>query len=361
MGLVSKPSIGYQRQCREKGKTGLIKVSVRASLAAGLSAVFITLYMLPPIFAQEVVRLVPALKSEPLSASNARNPNVERASLGDLNTAIGRYAIVPLSAVASMARIVAIGDGFTIASQDDLVLVAGELKSAAESYSIYRPGRIQTRIIDSANESKPDSQVNSNRNSNKKSDKKSDKKSEKRNEIKSQIQELVYSGKADLVVETYRNATGASKAWFRLTKSVGVIRIGDVIVPEGTLSEHPLLSLVSEDSKAAWKQRPNYSVPANAPKGKVLSFFSEQQWGAKYSTLVLNRGAAEGLTHGMRITLAPPTQRGEEGEEVFAEETAEAIIYSHTPYFSLAFVVSASQPIERGSRIILPVRPRNEL
>jgi hypothetical protein len=140
-----------------------------------------------------------------------------------------------------------------------------------------------------------------------------------------------------------------------------VIRIGDVIVPEGTLSEHPLLSLVSEDSKAAWKQRPNYSVPANAPKGKVLSFFSEQQWGAKYSTLVLNRGAAEGLTHGMRITLAPPTQRGEEGEEVFAEETAEAIIYSHTPYFSLAFVVSASQPIERGSRIILPVRPRNDL
>ena len=332
-------------------------MSVRASLAAGLSVVFMTLYMLPPIFAQEVVRLVPALKSEPLSASNARNPNVERASLGEFNTAIGRYAIVPLSAAASMARIVAIGDGFTIASQDDLVLVAGELKSAAESYSIYRPGRIQTRIIDSANESNTDSQVNSNRNSNKKSDKKS----EKRNEIKSQIQELVYSGKADLVVETYRNATGASKAWFRLTKSVGVIRIGDVIVPEGTLSEHPLLSLVSEDSKAAWKQRPNYSVPANAPKGKVLSFFSEQQWGAKYSTLVLNRGAAEGLTHGMRITLAPPTQRGEEGEEVFAEETAEAIIYSHTPYFSLAFVVSASQPIERGSRIILPVRPRNEL
>lgn len=332
-------------------------MSVRASLAAGLSVVFMTLYMLPPIFAQEVVRLVPALKSEPLSASNARNPNVERASLGEFNTAIGRYAIVPLSAAASMARIVAIGDGFTIASQDDLVLVAGDLKSAAESYSIYRPGRIQTRIIDSANESNTDSQVNSNRNSNKKSDKKS----EKRNEIKSQIQELVYSGKADLVVETYRNATGASKAWFRLTKSVGVIRIGDVIVPEGTLSEHPLLSLVSEDSKAAWKQRPNYSVPANAPKGKVLSFFSEQQWGAKYSTLVLNRGAAEGLTHGMRITLAPPTQRGEEGEEVFAEETAEAIIYSHTPYFSLAFVVSASQPIERGSRIILPVGPRNEL
>jgi len=332
-------------------------VSFRASLAAGLSAVFITLYTLPPIFAQEVVRLVPALKSEPLSASNARNPNVERASLADLNTAIGRYAIVPLSAAASMARIVAIGDGFTIASEDDLVLVAGKLESAAESYSIYRPGQIQTRIIDSANESNTDSQVNSNKNS----DKNSNKKSEKRNEIKSQVQELIYSGKADLVVETYRNATGASKAWFRLTKSVGVIRVGDVIVPEGTLSEHPLLSLVSEDSKAAWKQRPNYSVPANAPKGKVLSFFSEQQWGAKYSTLVLNRGAAEGLTHGMRITLAPPTQRGEEGEEVFAEETAEAIIYSHTPYFSLAFVVSASQPIERGSRIILPVRPRNEL
>ena len=73
-------------------------MSIRASLAAGLRAFFITLYMLPPIFSQEVVRLLPALKSEPRSGSNARNPNVERASLADLNTAIGRYAIVPLSA-----------------------------------------------------------------------------------------------------------------------------------------------------------------------------------------------------------------------------------------------------------------------
>ena len=123
-------------------------MSFKASLAAGLGAVFITLYTLPALFAQEVVRLVPALKSEPLSASNARNPNDESASLADLNTSIGRDAIVPLSEAASMARIVAIGDGFTIASQDDFVLVAGELEPAVKSYSIYRPGRIHTRIID---------------------------------------------------------------------------------------------------------------------------------------------------------------------------------------------------------------------
>jgi len=43
---------------------------------------------------------------------------------------------------------VEIGDGFTIASQDDFVLVAGELEPAVKSYSIYRPGRIHTRIID---------------------------------------------------------------------------------------------------------------------------------------------------------------------------------------------------------------------
>jgi len=331
-------------------------VSFKASLAAGIGAVFITLYTLPPLFAQEVVRLVPALKSEPLSASKARNPNDESASLADLNTSIGRDAIVPLSEAASMARIVAIGDGFTIASQDDFVLVAGELEPAVKSYSIYRPGRIHTRIIDididTNTETPTESQVNS--------DKTSDKKRKKRNEIKSEIQELIYSGKADLVVETYKSATGGSKAWFRLTKGVGVIRVGDVIVPEGSLSEHPLFSLLRDAPKGAWKQRPNYSMPANAPKGKVLSFFSEQQWGAKYSTLVLNRGRADGLTHGMRLTLTPPTQLGEAGEEVLAEETAEAIVYSHMPYFSLARVVSASQPIERGSRIILPVRPRHE-
>jgi len=329
-------------------------VSFKASLAAGIGAVFITLYTLPPLFAQEVVRLVPALKSEPLSASKARNPNDESASLADLNTAIGRDAIVPLSEAASMARIVAIGDGFAIASQDDFVLVAGELEPAVMSYSIYRPGQIHTRIIDidTNTESRTDRHTESQVNS--------DKKRKKRNEIKSEIQELIYSGKADLVVETYKSATGGSKAWFRLTKGVGVIRVGDVIVPEGSLSEHPLFSLLRDAPKGAWKQRPNYSMPANAPKGKVLSFFSEQQWGAKYSTLVLNRGRADGLTHGMRLTLTPPTQLGEAGEEVLAEETAEAIVYSHMPYFSLARVVSASQPIERGSRIILPVRPRHE-
>ena len=333
-------------------------MSFRASLAAGLSAAFITLYTLPPHFAQEVVRLVPALNSEPLSTSNAGNSTDESASLADLNTAIGRDAIVSLSAAASMARIVEIGDGFTIASQDDFVLVAGELEPAVKSYSIYRPGRIHTRIIDietnteSRTDRRTESQVNSAKNS--------DKKGKKRNEIESQIQELIYSGNADLVVETYRSATGASKAWFRLTKSVDVIRVGDVIVPEGSLSKPLLFSSLRDAPMGAWKLRPNYSMPANVLKGKVLSFFSEQQWGAKYSTLVLNRGRADGLTHGMRLTLTPPTQLGEAGKEVLAEETAEAIVYSHMPYFSLARVVSASQPIERGSRIILPVRPRHE-
>lgn len=295
------------------GSNGFFKVRVTASLAAGLSAFFILQFMPSLVFAQEIVRLVPTLKSEPLKVGNTSNASVESVALSELSTAIGRDTIVSLSDAASMARIVAIGDGFTIASQDDLVLVAGELPPAVASYSIYRPGRIHTRIVERVAEQRTP-----------------------KGEIQSQIQELVYSGKAAFVAESQSDAAGTPKAWFRLTKSVGVIRVGDVIV--------------SEAAQHAHEQWRDDSTAANTLEGQVLSFFSEQQWGAKHSTLLLNRGRADGLTRGMRIMLAPPTKLGKEGDEVLAEETAQAIIYSHMPYFSLAFVVSASQPIERGSR-----------
>ncbi len=298
------------------GSNGFFKVRVTASLAAGLSAFFILQFMPSLVFAQEIVRLVPTLKSEPLKVGNTSNASVESVALSELSTAIGRDTIVSLSAAASKARIVAIGDGFTIASQDDLVLVAGELPPAVASYSIFRPGRIHTRIVERVAEQRTPS-----------------------GEIKSQIQELVYSGKAAFVAESQSDAAGTPKAWFRLTKSVGVIRVGDVIVSEAALSMHRN------------KRRDDSTAAPNALEGQVLSFFSEQQWGAKHSTLLLNRGRADGLTRGMRIMLAPPTKLGKERNEVLAEETAQAIIYSHMPYFSLAFVVSASQPIERGSRI----------
>ena len=322
------------------GSNGFFKVRVTASLAAGLSAFFILQFMPSLVFAQEIVRLVPTLKSEPLKVGNTSNASVESVALSELSTAIGRDTIVSLSDAASMARIVAIGDGFTIASQDDLVLVAGELPPAVTSYSIYRPGRIHTRIVERVAEQRTPS-----------------------GEIQSQIQELVYSGKAAFVAESQSDAAGTPKAWFRLTKSVGVIRVGDVIVSEAALNEHSHLSMPSilttpttptiqsGAAQDAHEQRRDDSTAADALEGQVLSFFSEQQWGAKHSTLVLNRGRADGLTRGMRIMLAPPTKLGKERNEVFAEETAQAIIYSHMPYFSLAFVVSASQPIERGSRI----------
>lgn len=295
------------------GSNGFFKLRVTASLAVGLGAFFILQFMPSLVFAQEIVRLVPTLKSEPLKVGNTSNASVESVALSELSTAIGRDTIVSLSAAASKARIVAIGDGFTIASQDDLVLVAGVLPPAVASYSIFRPGRIHTRIVERVAEQRTPS-----------------------GEIKSQIQELVYSGKAAFVAESQSDAAGTPKAWFRLTKSVGVIRVGDVIV--------------SEEAQDAHEQRRDDSTAADALEGQVLSFFSEQQWGAKHSTLLLNRGRADGLTRGMRIMLAPPTKLGKERNEVFAEETAQAIIYSHMPYFSLAFVVSASQPIERGSR-----------
>jgi len=322
------------------GSNGFFKVRVTASLAAGLSAFFILQFMPSLVFAQEIVRLVPTLKSEPLKVGNTSNASVESVALSELSTAIGRDTIVSLSDAASMARIVAIGDGFTIASQDDLVLVAGELPPAVASYSIYRPGRIHTRIIERVAEQRTPN-----------------------GEIQSQIQELVYSGKAAFVAESQSDAAGTPKAWFRLTKSVGVIRVGDVIVSEAALNEHSHLSMPSilttpttpaiqsGAAQDAQEQRRDDSTAADALEGQVLSFFSEQQWGAKHSTLVLNRGRADGLTRGMRIMLAPPTKLGKEGDEFLAEETAQAIIYSHRPYFSLAFVVSASQPIERGSRI----------
>ena len=176
------------------GSNGFFKLRVTASLAAGLSAFFILQFMPSLVFAQEIVRLVPTLKSEPLKVGNTSNASVESVALSELSTAIGRDTIVSLSAEASKARIVAIGDGFTIASQDDLVLVAGELPPAVASYSIYRPGRIHTRIVERVAEQRTPS-----------------------GEIKSQIQELVYSGKAAFVAESQSDAAGTPKAWFRLT------------------------------------------------------------------------------------------------------------------------------------------------
>ena len=59
--------------------------------------------------------------------------------------------------------------------------------------------------------------------------------------------------------------------------------------------------------------------------------------------MVIDRGRNDGLTRGMLIAI--------EASNHAAEDVGEAIIYSHTPHFSLALILSASQPIERGSRV----------
>ena len=59
--------------------------------------------------------------------------------------------------------------------------------------------------------------------------------------------------------------------------------------------------------------------------------------------MIIDRGQIDGLTQGMRVAIVAPNQAD--------KDLGDAIIYALTPYFSLALILSALQPIERGSRI----------
>jgi hypothetical protein len=122
-----------------------------------------------------------------------------------------------------------------------------------------------------------------------------------------------------------------------------VVRENDVIVPAGTLGELSLASVINAEGLNSHGQRLAASSSPHSIDGQVLSFFSGRKWGARQTNMIIDRGQIDGLTQGMRVAIVAPNQAD--------KDLGDAIIYARTPYFSLALILSASQPIERGSRI----------
>ncbi len=238
-----------------------------------------------------------------------------------------------------MPRIIALENNSSIASQEDLVLVAGKLDTGISEYSIYRLGETHTRLVEKQRSGPTEKYAHF-----------------VIEDSWAQIQELEFIGSATLLAkptvittaETPRTAANerrhkAPRQWLRVTTSVGVVRENDVIVLAGTLGELSLASVINAEGLNSHGQRLAASSSPHSIDGQVLSFFSGRKWGARQTNMIIDRGQIDGLTQGMRVAIVTPNQAD--------KDLGDAIIYARTPYFSLALILSASQPIERGSRI----------
>lgn len=288
----------------------------------------------PPVaLTQETITLLPELTSEPFGT------NTDSVSLPKLHAAIGRNTIVRQSTLAETPRIIALGNNFSIASQEDLVLVAGKLDLGISEFSIYRVGETHTRLVEKQHSYSTEKYAHL-----------------VIEDSRVQIQELEFIGSATLLakpsvittaesprIAASERRNNASRQWLRVTTSVGVVRENDVIVPAGTLGELSLASVINAEGLNSHGQRLVASSSPHRLDGQVLSFFSGRKWGARQTNMIIDRGRIDGLTQGMRVAIVAPNQA--------EKDLGDAIIYVLTPYFSLALILSASQPIERGARI----------
>lgn len=287
----------------------------------------------PVALTQETNTLLPQLTDEPFGSIT------DGVSLPKLHAAIGRNTIVRQSTLAEMPRIIALENNSSIASQEDLVLVAGKLDTGISEYSIYRLGETHTRLVEKQRSGPTEKYAhfvieNS----------------------RAQIQELEFIGSATLPAKPSASTTAESpriaanerrnnapRQWLRVTTSVGAVRKNDVIVPAGTLGELSLASVINAEGLNSHGQRLVASSSPCRIDGQVLSFFSGRKWGARQTIMIIDRGQIDGLNLGMRVAIVAPNQAD--------KDLGDAIIYALTPYFSLALILPASQPIERGSRI----------
>jgi len=287
----------------------------------------------PVALTQETITLRPQLTSEPFGT------NTDSVSLPKLQAAIGRNTIVQLSTLAETPRIIALENNFSIASQEDLVLVAGKLDAGISEYSIYRLGETHTRLVEKQHSGPTEKYAHF-----------------VIEGSRAQIQELEFIGSATLLetspgitpaetprITANKRRNNAPRQWFRVTTSVGVVRENDVMVPAGALGELSLASVINAEGLNSQGQRLAASSSPHSIDGQVLSFFSGRKWGARQTNMIIDRGQIDGLTQGMRVAIVAPNQAD--------KDLGDAIIYALTPYFSLALILSASQPIERGARI----------
>ena len=298
-----------------------------------LALITLILSYSPVALTQETITLLPQLTSEPFGT------NTDSVSLPKLHAAIGRNTIVRQSTLAETPRIIALGNDFSIASQEDLVLAAGKLDLGISEYSIYRVVETHTRLVEKQHSGSTEKYAHF-----------------VIEDSRVQIQELEFIGSATLLAKPSAITTAESpriaanerrnnapRQWLRVTTSVGVVRENDVIVPAGTLGELPLASVINAEGLNSHGQRLVASSSPYRLEGQVLSFFSGRKWGARQTNMIIDRGQIDGLTQGMRVAIVAPNQAD--------KDLGDAIIYALTPYFSLALILSASQPIERGSRI----------
>jgi len=168
----------------------------------------------PVALTQQTITLLPQLTSEPFGT------NTDGVSLPKLHAAIGRNTIVQLSTLAKTPRIIALENNSSIASQEDLVLVAGKLDTGISEYSIYRLGETHTRLVEKQRSGPAEKYAhfvieNS----------------------RAQIQELEFIGSATLLAKPSASTTAESpriaanerrnnapRQWLRVTTSVGAVR-----------------------------------------------------------------------------------------------------------------------------------------
>ena len=217
----------------------------------------------PVALTQETITLRPQLTSEPFGI------NTDSVSLPKLQAAIGRNTIVQLSTLAETPRIIALENNFSIASQEDLVLVAGKLDLGISEFSIYRVGETHTRLVEKQHSGSTEKYVHF-----------------VIEDSRVQIQELEFIGSATLLakpsaittaerprIAANEHRNNAPRQWLRVTTSVGVVRENDVIVPAGTLGELPLASIINAEGLNSHGQRlVASSSPHTRRSGVIVSF-----------------------------------------------------------------------------------------
>ena len=290
---------------------------------------------LPAVVLQPTLLSSPLPLDKPTESSSAQEATLMVSDLRGL-------LLVDEARLGGAARVAAIGDDFTIAATGDGILVegpAGEGEKLVTSLAkdrevaIYHPSR--RYVAEQGEDTQP------------------------------AVIELEYVGKAQLLetraareaVATDESANSGeqqsgeglsppstARAWLQITESKGVIRQGDLVFAEESLSNDWLDLIHSSDgSSVQLELRPS---PPNLA-GSVLSLFGGKQWGAQGDSVVVNLGEEHGLEPGMVLSL--------EYEDVVTS-AAEALIYRTTASHAQGLVLSAPSPVRVGS----PVRSAPE-
>lgn len=279
--------------------------------------------------------LKPALKRSPLPLDELReesSPRQVTLMLSDLRGLL----LIDEQKLTNAARVVALGDDFTIAATGDGILVEAPLNGPNSllasldpqtEVDIYHPGN--RHAAKHAEQDKP------------------------------AAVELEYVGKARLLDTSSARSAGQSaqgpelaqseipaaspvqtpRIWLQITQSKGVVRQGDLVFLRQLLSSEWLDAIQGYGGAS---QRIELQQAPSGLAGSVLSLFGARQWGARGDSVIIDLGAEDGLHAGMAISL--------DYHDV-ATPSAQALIYRATAHHAQALVLSAPSPVQVGSAV----------